>query len=211
MSYTTTPTRIATKESLGTPALAAPTAAMAARPQLESVTDLIVFGLGGNVGDREAVLRWAAERLRQLFGPLRVAPLYRTAPISPIPQAHYLNTVILANLPPENAPNPREVLMQIKALERRTGRRDAQRDAPRTLDIDLLLFGDQVRDPPESAAGALEVILPHPRMRGRRFVLAPLHDLAPDLRLPPDGARVKDLLAALGSDQQIEKIRWNRR
>ncbi len=209
MSYRTTPTstRIATRESLRAPALAATTEA----PAVESATGLLVFGLGGNVGDREAVLRWAVERLRQLFGPSRVAPLYRTAPVSPIPQAHYFNTVILAQLPPEHAPDPREVLAQIKALERRTGRCDVKRDAPRTLDVDLLLFGDLVHDEePGEGAGTAELILPHPRMRGRRFVLAPLHDLAPDLRLPPDGAQVKDLLAALGSGQQVEKIAWSR-
>ena len=128
--------------------------------------------------------------------------------MSPIPQAHYLNTVILADLPPENAPDPREVLLQVKALEHRTGRCEAKRDAPRTLDIDLLLFGDLVRGE-EGGDGDAELILPHPRMRGRRFVLAPLADLAPDLRLPPDGARVKELLAALGSEQHIEKIGWS--
>ncbi len=213
MSYTTTPisTQFATGESLGTPALAAGTEAPPARPAPESAAGLIVFGLGGNVGDREAVLRWAARRLRQLFGPLRVAPLYRTAPVSPIPQAHYFNTVVMADMPPDDAPDPREVLSQVKALERRTGRCDVQSDAPRTLDVDLLLFGDLVRDRRENPpAPGLELILPHPRMRGRRFVLAPLHDLAPDLRLPPDGARVKELLAELGSEQDVQKIGWCR-
>ncbi len=147
------------------------------------------------------MLRWAVRRLRRLFGPLKVAPLYRTAPVSPIDQAYFFNTVTLANLSPDLVPDPREILMQIKALERRTGRLDGPRDRPRTLDVDLLLCGDLVC--------ATELILPHPRMRERRFVLAPLNDLAPDLRLPPDGARVKDLLAALGSDQDVEKIAWS--
>ncbi len=213
MSWMTTPTStdITTRESLGTPTLVSSSTVSGNTAPAKSAADLIAFGLGGNVGDREAVLGWAVERLRRLFGPLRVAPLYRTAPVSPIPQSHYFNTVILADLPPENTPDPREVLMQIKTLERRTGRREARRDAPRTLDIDLLFFGEQVRDAaPGHPAGAAELILPHPRMRGRRFVLAPLNDIAPELRLPPDGARVKDLLAALGSLQQIEKIGWSR-
>ncbi len=172
----------------------------------ESVANPLAFGLGGNVGDREAVLRWAVARLRSLFGPLQVAPLYRTAPVSPLPQAYFFNTVTLASLPPDNVPDPREILMQIKALERRTGRLDGPRDRPRTLDVDLLLCGDLVcsGDRPDD-----DLIVPHPRMRKRRFVLAPLNDLAPDLRLPPDGARVKDLLAALGPGQEVEKIGWN--
>ncbi len=161
----------------------------------------LVFGLGGNVGDREAVLRWAVHRLRRLYGPLAVAPLYRTAPVSPIPQAYFFNTVTLTYLPPDDVPNPREILMQIKALERRTGRLDGPRDRPRTLDVDLLLLGDMM-----CSTGP---ILPHPRMHERRFVLAPLNDIAPDLAIPPDGARVKDLLAALGSGQEVEKINWN--
>ena len=165
----------------------------------------MVFGLGSNVGDREAVLRWAVCRLRQLFGPLRVAPLYRTAAISPFPQPRFFNTVTVTQLPPNDAPDPDRVLARIKALERRTGRRRGERDRPRTLDVDLLLYDDLVRT--ETSGG--ELILPHPRMRQRRFVLAPLHDLAPDLRLPPDGARVRDLLAALGSGQEVERIGWS--
>ncbi len=144
--------------------------------------------------------------MRRLFGPLKVAPLYRTAPVSPIPQAYFFNTVILAKLPPDNPPDPREILMQVKALERRTGRLSRERDRPRTLDVDLLLYGDRVY--PAAGRTEDELILPHPRMRDRRFVLAPLNDLAPELRLPPDGARVKDLLAALGSCQEVEKIHW---
>ena len=177
---------------------------------IESVANLLVFGLGGNVGDREAVLRWAVGRLRRLFGPLEVAPLYRTAPVSPFPQSHFFNTVTVASLPSVNAPDPCRVLTRVKALERRAGRLSRERDRPRTLDIDLLLFGDRVSSaPPRAGADATELILPHPRMRNRRFVLAPLADLAPDLHLPPDGARVKDLLAALGSRQEVDKIGWS--
>ncbi len=156
------------------------------------------------------MLRWAAGRLRELFGPLQVAPLYRTAPVSPFPQADFFNTVILANLPPDGVPGPHEVLMQAKALERRIGRLGRERGRPRTLDVDILLFGDLIYPAaPIPDAPNHELILPHPRMRERRFVLAPLNDLVPDLRLPPDGARVGDLLAALGSEQDVEKIGWS--
>lgn len=150
-----------------------------------------------------------------------MAPLYRTAPVSPIPQADFLNTVVVAPLSAAEgaaARRPPEILARLKALERRAGRRPGERFGPRPLDLDLLLYGDLVL--PDPAAGATadtgdegpgsfpDPILPHPRMRRRRFVLAPLYDLRPELRLPPDGATVGDLLAALGSEQAIEKIGW---
>lgn len=177
----------------------------AANPSPTSARELLAFGLGANVGDRRATLRWALEELRRLYGPLRVAPLYRTAPISPIRQPDFFNSVALAALPPDHSLAPGEVLERIKTLERRAGRRPGARFGPRPLDVDLLLFGDMERD----RADGMDLILPHPRMRRRRFVLAPLNDLAPGLRLPPDGAVVGELLAALGVQQRAERIAWS--
>ncbi len=173
---------------------------------------LIALGLGSNVGDREAALRRAVGELRRLLGTVEIAPLYRTAPISPIPQGDFFNTVVLAGLagtPDRGAPQPRELLAWGKRLEREAGRRPGPRFGPRPLDVDLLLYGELVLAG-EPRPGGLEdeLILPHPRMRRRRFVLAPLHDLRPALRLPPDGAAVGDLLAALGGEQPVERIDW---
>ncbi len=86
-----------------------------------------------------------------------------------------------------------------KALELEAGRRRTVRFGPRPLDVDLLLWDDLVLDRPE-------LILPHPRLRERRFVLEPLAEIAPDLRIPPDGARVADLLAALPSGQDVVRV-----
>ena len=83
------------------------------------------------------------------------------------------------------------------------------RFGPRPLDVDLLLYGDLVRSGAATVRRPAELILPHPRMRRRRFVLAPLHDLRPTWRLPPDGAAVRDLLAALGAEQPVENIGWS--
>lgn len=176
----------------------------------ESAAGLLGFGLGGNADESEARLCWAVDRLQRLFGALRVAPLYRTAPISPIPQPDFLNSVALAALPVSGRPDPLAILDRVKALERLAGRRATERWGPRPLDIDLLFCGDLVRRG-AAAPCRREVILPHPRMRLRRFVLAPLNDLAPDLELPPDGALVRDLLTALGSAQPVEKIGWSLR
>lgn len=107
--------------------------------------------------------------------------------MSPIPQPEYLNTVALG----VSTLSAEALLAGALAVEVELGRRrDGRRDAPRTIDIDLLLVGDELRPGP-----GLE--LPHPRLRERRFVLAPLADLAPDLPLPPDGATPRELLARL--------------
>jgi 7,8-dihydro-6-hydroxymethylpterin-pyrophosphokinase len=97
------------------------------------------------------------------------------------------------------------VLALGKALELAAGRRPGARFGPRPLDVDLLLYGDLRSD-------AAEMTLPHPRLRERRFVLAPLAEIAPDLALPPDGARVAELLARLGDDPAgVERCEWGER
>lgn len=132
-----------------------------------------------------------------MFGPLRVAPLYRTAPVSPVEQPDFLNTVALAEVPGSFTPSA--ILKTAKELESRAGRRAGIRFGPRPLDVDLLLCGGHQCEEPD-------LILPHPRLRERRFVLQPLADLAPDLALPPDGAKVSELLERLGKRQRIELV-----
>lgn len=85
---------------------------------------------------------------------------------------------------------PADLLAVAKALELAAGRRPGVRFGPRPLDVDLLLYGDRQSSAPE-------LTLPHPRLRERRFVLAPLAEIAPDLRVPPDGATVRELLSRL--------------
>ena len=119
-----------------------------------------------------------------------------------MPQPHYLNTVALGS----SSASPEDLLALALAVERGLGReRDPRgaRDEPRAIDVDLLFVGDELRDGPA-------LVLPHPRLRGRRFVLAPLADLAPDLALPPDGARVSELLAALPPTPTVERLGTDR-
>lgn len=102
---------------------------------------------------------------------------------------------------------PDAVLALAKALELAAGRRRGVRFGPRPLDIDLLVHGD-------FTAGFPELTVPHPRLRERRFVLEPLAEIAPDLAVPPDGARIADLLARLGEpreDDRLERIAWEDR
>lgn len=133
--------------------------------------------------------------LETLLGPLTRAPLYRTRPVSPIPQPDYVNTVALGRTPLP----PDAVLALAQQVERRAGRRRTERNAPRPLDVDLLLYGDLVTDDPE-------LTLPHPRLKERRFVLAPLADVAPELPVPPSQRTVRELLERLPDDGSVTRL-----
>ena len=128
---------------------------------------------------------------------LRRAPLYRTAAISDHPQPDFLNTAVVGvtTLPPE------DLLGLAKALELAAGRRRGRRWGARPLDVDLLLYGDLVRDTPE-------LTLPHPRLAERRFVLEPLARIAPELRVPPAGRTVTELLRAGTAVGEVTEIGW---
>jgi 2-amino-4-hydroxy-6-hydroxymethyldihydropteridine diphosphokinase len=128
-------------------------------------------------------------RLEAELGSLTVAPLYLTEPVSSIPQAPFLNTVAIGSC----ALAAPALLRLIQRIEVEFGRErlgGQLPEAPRTLDLDLLLLAHEVRtaEPP---------LLPHPRLRQRRFVLAPLCDVAPDWRIPPDDTTVCELLGRL--------------
>jgi 2-amino-4-hydroxy-6-hydroxymethyldihydropteridine diphosphokinase len=148
----------------------------------------------------ERTLGRALRELEAALGPLRIASLYRSSPLSPVPQPDYLNTAAVAQTTLE----PEAVLALAKALELAAGRRapaHTVRFGPRPLDIDILLYGDRTSDAPE-------LTLPHPRLRERRFMLEPLAEIAPDWPVPPDGIPVQDLLTRLGTAQDLERIGW---
>lgn len=155
----------------------------------------MALALGGNTPGSADLLRRAAQLLVSLLGHPRCGALYRTAPQSDLQQPPYLNTAVVG----ETDLDPFDLLAIAKWLEHRAGRRPGPRWGPRPLDVDLLAYGDLVLTTPE-------LTLPHPRLRSRRFVLAPLADAAPGLRLPPDGARVEDLLASVGQEAEVERI-----
>ena len=146
------------------------------------------IGLGSNLGDREAFLRRALELLRADpdIDVIEVSKVRETDPVGLVDQPRFLNAVarVETDLP------PRELLDRMLAAERELGRRrNGARFGPRTIDLDLLLYGDEeIREP--------GLIVPHPRLAERRFVLEPLHELDPGLVVPGRG-RVSDLLSAL--------------
>ena len=129
------------------------------------------LGLGSNLGDRRAHLRRALELLGAEGDVVAVSPLYETEPVGgPADQGAYLNVVVeLAT-----AASPRQLLERCAQLERDAERVRGVRYGPRTLDADVLLVGTARVDEPD-------LIVPHPRLYERRFVLAPLADLAPEL------------------------------
>jgi 2-amino-4-hydroxy-6-hydroxymethyldihydropteridine diphosphokinase len=129
------------------------------------------LGLGSNLGDRDALLRRAVASLPDVVA---VSPLYETDPVGGPEQGAFLNLVV--ELDTERS--PRELLELCQQLEADAQRVRLERWGPRTLDADVLLVGDLAVDEPD-------LVVPHPRMWERRFVLAPLADLAPEL-VPAD-------------------------
>jgi len=133
----------------------------------------VLLGLGSNLGDRPAHLRRAVASMPGVAG---VSDVYETDPVGGPEQDRYLNLVVRLDLP--DPVDPHEVLALCRRLEADAHRVRAERWGPRTLDVDVLwIDGVEVDDP--------DLQVPHPRMFERRFVLAPLAELAPDLL--PDG------------------------
>ena len=144
----------------------------------------VAVALGSNLGDRHAHLAWAARQLETVLDDARMSPIVETAPVDvPDAQPPYLNAVVtgLTAHPPER------LLQILMGLEGQRGRLRTSHRGARTLDLDLILYGDRVID---SAA----LTVPHPRFRNRRFVLEPLASLAPDVRDPVTGQTVTELL-----------------
>jgi 2-amino-4-hydroxy-6-hydroxymethyldihydropteridine diphosphokinase len=156
---------------------------------------LVYLGLGSNMGDREAALRAA---LNQLDAPdfrlRRVSSFYETEPIGFREQAWFLN--LAAEF--ETDLLPEQLLDRMQKVEMDMGRVRTIANGPRTIDIDILLYGDAAMK-----TEALEI--PHPRYRERRFTLAPLAELNPDLMDPVTGRTVAEMLAVLTGQTALKK------
>ena len=144
------------------------------------------IGLGSNLGDRLATLRAAVQRIAALGRIIDISGLYETEPIGYLEQPPFLNAVVAL----ETELAPHELLCALLGIERDLGRERSFPNAPRTLDLDLLLVDDVTL---ETAA----LTLPHPRLRERAFVLVPLAELAPDMVPPGSGETVRELMRAL--------------
>jgi 2-amino-4-hydroxy-6-hydroxymethyldihydropteridine diphosphokinase len=154
---------------------------------IRAETAFIAFG--SNLGDREGAIRSAAALLARAPGveSLRLSALRETAPSGGPPQPPYLNAAAEVRTTLE----PEALLDLLASVEGAFGRVRGVRWGPRTLDLDLIYFGGRVLDSPR-------LTVPHPRAAGRRFVLEPLAELAPDFIDPVSGRSVAELLEALG-------------
>ena len=144
------------------------------------------LSLGSNLGDRAANLETAIQHLGELGRIPAQSSLYETEPVEMERQPWFLNSVVAL----ETELMPRQLLLRTLAIELKMGRRRTQPKGPRTIDIDILLFGNSIID---TAA----LTIPHPAMHQRRFVLEPLAEIAPELRHPVLKKTVREMLDAL--------------
>jgi 2-amino-4-hydroxy-6-hydroxymethyldihydropteridine diphosphokinase len=157
---------------------------------------LAAIGLGSNLGDRRATLQSAAERLSDLLTDLRVSSFYDTDPVHMVGDAPaFLNAAAVGT----TTLSARELLVALHGIEREAGRQRPFPNASRTLDLDLLLFGEQqIREP--------WLTVPHPMFRERRFVLAPLSEIAASMRDPVTSLTVGELLARLPPGPAVRRL-----
>ena len=159
------------------------------------MSGVAAIALGSNLdsrfGDREANLREAVRRIGLLSEVRAVSSFYDTEPVGYVEQPRFLNGAILL----ETELGPQELMRELLAVERAMGRERAGAVAkgPRVIDLDLLLYGDWV-------LWAEDLILPHPTMAERRFVLEPLAEIAPEWMHPVLGVTVREMLGGLGRD-----------
>jgi 2-amino-4-hydroxy-6-hydroxymethyldihydropteridine diphosphokinase len=152
----------------------------------------IYIALGSNIGDRLAFLRKGKDALGQYMNIIATSAVYDTEPIGTAAQDRFLNAALAA----ETELSPQKVLSICLAIEKENGRAREAKNAPRTLDLDLLLYDDLRIDSPE-------LMLPHPRMHERAFVLAPLCDIDPELLHPVLRVPVRELLAKCAREENL--------
>jgi 2-amino-4-hydroxy-6-hydroxymethyldihydropteridine diphosphokinase len=152
--------------------------------------------LGSNLGDRAANLRRALAEIASVAPVERVSSLYSTEPVGFTRQPLFYNLVVRIRW----RGSARALLARTSSIERAIGRKPAFRNGPRAIDIDLLDVGGAVR-------AAADPILPHPRLTRRRFVLAPLAEIAPQWRDPVSGRSAEELLAKLPSRPRVWRLR----
>ena len=163
--------------------------------KIRPVHKIVYLSLGSNLGDRAANLRTALEKLEDFGTVTAVSSFYETEPVELAAQPWFLNCA--AKLDTEKM--PRQLIAGILSIEKGMGRQRTQKNGPRIIDIDILLFGTSVIDIPS-------LTVPHPRLHERRFVLDPLVEIAPDIRHPVFKRTMRQLRDALPPGQTVRRI-----
>ncbi len=160
---------------------------------LELVT--VYLGLGSNMGDRQENLDKALDLLSQRLRVEQISSVYDTEPVGNVNQSRFLNLVCRVH----TSLAPTGLLALAKGIELKLGRASGKANAPRPIDIDILFYGDRVVSLPE-------LVIPHPRLAERAFVLTPLAEIAPDLVHPVSGKTIRELLQEITETQGV--LRW---
>jgi 2-amino-4-hydroxy-6-hydroxymethyldihydropteridine diphosphokinase len=154
----------------------------------------VYLSLGSNLGDRAAHLKGAIKRMDTLGKIMAVSSFYETEPVELTAQPWFLNCAV--ELDTEKM--PKQLLASIFDIEKEMGRRRVQKKGPRTVDIDILLFGNSI-------IKAKGLTIPHPAMHDRRFVLEPLAEIAPEIRHPIFKRTIRELRDALPPGQEVKR------
>jgi 2-amino-4-hydroxy-6-hydroxymethyldihydropteridine diphosphokinase len=161
----------------------------------EAATTDVLLGLGSNLGRPLENLHRAVRALTSLGEIAAVSSLYRTEPVGFIEQDDFLNAVLLLR----TSLGPEELLKELCEIENQAGRRRLIANGPRSLDLDILYYGEQVIERDGLA-------IPHPRLAERRFVLEPLAEIRPGQRDPANGLVAAEMLARLAGDERVERL-----
>ncbi len=161
---------------------------------------LVFVALGSNLGDSRRIILEGIARLQEISGrPLLKSSLWQTTPVNCPPNSPLFVNAVVGFVPQKNE-TPESLLQKLRALEKEFGRPPKKvLNEPRSLDLDLIAFGSEIRN-------TQELVLPHPRAHLRRFVLQPLSEIAPDLILPGQSKTVVKLLAGLPDKEIVTRL-----
>jgi 2-amino-4-hydroxy-6-hydroxymethyldihydropteridine diphosphokinase len=164
------------------------------------MSEIVIVALGSNLGDSRKIILKAIKRL-QIFSiaPILKSSLWQTSPVDCPPESPKFVNAVVGLIPKENE-TPESLLKKLRELEKEFGRAPKTiLNEPRPLDLDLIAYGNEIRNSPE-------LILPHPRAHLRKFVLQPLGEIAPDFILAGQGTTVSQLLAGLRGGEIVERL-----